>query len=173
MAEIKDIADELVVHADAIFELGCSKSRIFELSADFGLKSADDIFESFLIDTVPHSQDVEAATRILDESAGEDEHLDLAGPADFRTEFFLVDGLAGDEEIVECSEIGEIFVQKPARDSFFLSATLGLESFVKRFFVEEADRREEREFGLGRVRFDTAMFGHIFVLETDVLVHEK
>ena len=173
MTEIKDIADELVVHTDAILELGCSKSRIFELLADFRLKTADDIFESFLIDTVTHRQDVETASWILDESSGEDKHLDLAGSADFRNEFFLVDRLAGDEEIVECSEIGEIFVQEPARDSFFLSATLGLESFVKRFFVEEADRREEREFGLGRVRFDTAMFGHIFVLKADVLVHEK
>lgn len=173
MREIKDVADELVVHAQAIVEFVDRESRILELAADFRLESPDDVFKFLLTDIVADGEDVETAIRFLDECAGHDQHLDLAGFLDAAHQLFLVDRLAGDEEVEERRRIREFLIQEPAGDFFLLVDFPHLYDFYKRTFLDESDRGEELEFAFRRGRFRAREARDVFVLKTDELVHEK
>lgn len=101
VVKIENIADKLVVEAQAIVEIGGLKSRIADLSAKFGFDRLYGVDKDPLLQMVADNKEVDPSFGVMKEYAGDEHELEGAAAGQLFYELLFGDRGRIDEEMLE------------------------------------------------------------------------
>lgn len=144
---VEHVANELVVHGNAVLEIVGIENGVGKLAPKLALEHRDGLLDGVATQVVPHDEDVEPVARVLHENAGCDEKVDAARGAESLDQVGMLEEIPLHQELAELVDIGELLRQEPAVGALLLrfARALVFHLFGEGLSVHEIHRRELRD----------------------------
>ena len=101
MRQIYDVADELIVHVETIFELFTIEQDIVELFTDLRLEAFDHLDKYVLLNLVPYNHNIHTTFFAPDKYTRDYHELDLADRFETESQIFMHQKIWVDKQITD------------------------------------------------------------------------